>query len=62
MKLADSVVGRRIINVLWERSPDRDFCSGPCRKSAQDESLGRRVRCAPEALPIIVESRLVSAE
>ena len=43
---------------LWERSPDRDFCNGPCRKSGQDESLGRRLRCAPAALPIIVESRL----
>ncbi len=45
---------------LWERSPDRDFRNGPCRKSEQDESLWRRVRCAPEALPIIVESRLTT--
>ncbi len=38
---------------LWERSPDRDFCNGPSRKSAQDESLGRccwsRFETAPAA-------------
>ncbi len=27
---------------VWERSPDLDCCNGPCRKSAQDESLGLR--------------------
>ncbi len=46
---------------LWERSPDCDFCNGPCRKSAQKESLGRRLRCAPAALKIIVEPRPIDS-
>ena len=52
---------------LWERSPDRDFPPGIAvgrpllqGRGRPDASPLRQTRCASEAVPIIVESRLVA--